>query len=268
MATPPDTCIFFPASSSQQQAKALALANKLELPLEETPQDRYRYFLVYTDNRLELQHNPHLTATKEHPIFVDFCRGSAAAQRFSSTSIRSPLAKAAGLKPGIRPNIADVTAGLGTDGVTLAMLGCKVLMIERDPVVFALLQDGLDRATANEEFGHILQDNIQLQWGNSITILSHLSPPPDTILVDPMYPLQKKGPRNKKEMRMIRNIVGDDHDNYELFSTALKIAGKRVVVKRPKGGQVISNFHKPSHQVFMKSGRFDVYLMPSRLAIL
>ncbi len=263
----PDTCIVLPASSSQQRPKAETLANKLGLPLEEKPQDRYRYFLVYTDIRLELQHNPQLTTTKENPIFVDFCRGSVAAKRISSTSIRSPLAKAAGLKPGVRPTIADATAGLGTDGVTLAILGCKVIMMERDPVVFALLQDGLNRAIQEEKFGHLLRDNIQLRWDNSIALLPQLSPPPHTILVDPMYPFIKKGPRNKKEMRNLRSIVGDDYDNEELFSTALQVADKRVVVKRPKGGQVISSFPEPSHHVFMKSGRFDVYIFPSRFSL-
>jgi 16S rRNA (guanine1516-N2)-methyltransferase len=35
--------------------------------------------------------------------------------------------------------------GLGKDAFVLASLGCRVTLVERNPVVHALLRDGLDR---------------------------------------------------------------------------------------------------------------------------
>ncbi len=49
------------------------------------------------------------------------------------------IAKAAGLNKGATPTILDGTAGLGRDAFVLASLGCKVQMVERHPVVAALL---------------------------------------------------------------------------------------------------------------------------------
>ncbi|MEE4242450.1 MAG: class I SAM-dependent methyltransferase [Desulfopila sp.] len=255
-----DTCIILPRLSSQHEEYVLKLAEKLGLPLEKTLKNTYRYHLVYTDNRLELQHNPDFSPIKEKPISVDFCKGSITAKRLSTASVKSPLAKAAGIKPGRRPTIADVTAGLGTDGVTLALLGCKVFLVERNPVIFALLQDGINRAINDNDVGRLLQNNLQLHWGDSISFLSQLPFSPHTIMLDPMYPFRKKSPCNKKEMRVIRYIVGSDDDHHDLFTAAFKIADKRVVVKRPKGGKAICEAVKPSHHIAMKSGRFDVYI--------
>ena len=76
-----------------------------------------------------------------------------------------------------------------------------------------------------------------------------------------MYPDTTKGPRNKKEMRILRDIVGKDDDTDKLFTTALQVARNRVVLKRPKHAPVLDKFPLPSHQIVMKSGRFDVYLV-------
>ena len=47
---------------------------------------------------------------------------------------------------GFKPQVLDLTAGLGRDGFVLASLGASVSMLERHPIVFALLDDGLARA--------------------------------------------------------------------------------------------------------------------------
>ena len=56
------------------------------------------------------------------------------------------LGKAVGV--GKKPALAvlDATAGLGRDSFVLADLGCSVTLAEREPVVLALLADGLERA--------------------------------------------------------------------------------------------------------------------------
>jgi 16S rRNA (guanine1516-N2)-methyltransferase len=255
-----DICIVLASTSPRQKAGATALAEKLDLALHESFANSYPYHLVYTDIRLELQHNPNRIGNKEKPIYVDFVPRGSVHQRLLTASVKDPLCKAVGIKRGKRPSVVDATAGLGIDGVTLAWLGCSVILIERAPVVHALLQDGLRRAAEDERLRKIIDGNLTLLEGNSTAILTDLPSPPDTVLVDPMYPLSAKEARNKKEMRMLRDIVGADIDSRDLFSAALRAAGKRVVVKRPKGSDFICKEPRPSHQILMKSGRFDVYL--------
>ena len=63
------------------------------------------------------------------------------------------------------------------------------------------------------------------------------------IYLDPMYPHRGKSALVKKEMRALRQIVGDDEDAPALLSIALKHADKRVVVKRPR---LALKFGRPS----------------------
>ena len=51
--------------------------------------------------------------------------------------------RAVGIQPGIRPTLLDATAGLGRDAFVLAELGCTLTLIERQPLIAALLEDGL-----------------------------------------------------------------------------------------------------------------------------
>ena len=82
--------------------------------------------------------------------------------------------------------------------------------------------------------------------------------PYDVIYMDPMFPHRKKSALVKLELRMIRELVGDDPDADELLPLALKTGVKRVVVKRPKGAAFIADL-KPHHHVESPSMRFDVY---------
>ena len=71
---------------------------------------------------------------------VQLCR-----QRLSGGKGQA-IAKAVGMNKGVRPHVLDATAGLGGDAFVLATLGCEVTMIERSPIAFSLLEDGLKRA--------------------------------------------------------------------------------------------------------------------------
>ena len=89
---------------------------------------------------------------------------------------------------------------------------------------------------------------------------------PDVIYIDPMFPHSKKSALVKKEMRVLREVVGDDDDAAQLLLSALKCQVKRVVVKRsryaPAVGDVI-----PNYQVLGKSSRYDIYLDVSMLPL-
>ena len=102
-----------------------------------------QFALVLTSERLELRK---LDESKLGAIYVDLTGGSVAHRRKFGGGKGQAIAKAVGLKNGVIPSVLDATAGLGRDAFVLASLGCKVQMIERHPVVAALLEDGIHRA--------------------------------------------------------------------------------------------------------------------------
>jgi 16S rRNA (guanine1516-N2)-methyltransferase len=235
------------------------LAKRLHLPFREYSAPFHGMTLVYTDIHLELQQNNVSGQAGQGPIFVDFLSGKSGYRHFHTSTVRQPLARAIGIKRGFRPSIVDGTAGLGEDGYVLSCLGCTVTMIERSPVLGALLSDGLERALQDRIVGKIIKDRITLIVADTITVLETLTLRPYTIYLDPMYPERTKSALNKKEMRIVRALVGDDQDGSLLLERALKSAENRVVVKRPKGAPPLAGL-SPSHEILMKNSRFDVYL--------
>jgi 16S rRNA (guanine1516-N2)-methyltransferase len=99
---------------------------------------------------------------------------------------------------------------------------------------------------------------MTLFHGDAKDIIPTLNP--DVILVDPMHPERKKSALVKKEMRIIRDIVGTDSDAIELMEVALKYATKRVVLKWPMKADFMEGLQKPSHQITGKSTRYDVFI--------
>jgi 16S rRNA (guanine1516-N2)-methyltransferase len=154
-----------------------------------------------------------------------------------------------------------MTAGLGRDSFVLSCLGARVCMIERSPVIGALLSDGLARAREDPHIGEMVRQRLTLQIGNSIDILSNWQDSyPDMAYLDPMYPHRTKSALVKKEMRMLRMVVGDDEDAPLLLETALTHVRERVVVKRPRLAPQIRGI-QPSFAITGKKSRFDVYLV-------
>ena len=156
--------------------------------------------------------------------------------------------------------VFDATAGLGKDSFILAALGCTVTLVERSPVLGALLQEGLEKARNNESVSDII-NRMQLQIADAKNVLTALSNEyfPDVIYIDPMFPVQEKSALNKIEMRLIRELVGDDLDAPALLEIALKRAKKRVVVKRPRYAKTLTDV-EPSFVIAGKANRYDVYL--------
>ncbi len=229
---------------------AQQLASKLRLPITKDPHD-YPILLVITSARLELRFpNSHFK-----PIYVDFL-GANWLHRLKQIGRDNELiAKAVGIKKNFRPTIVDTTAGLGGDALVLTALGCQVTMIERSPIVAALLRDGLERAkqAAPEQF-----EQLELLEGDAKQILTTLHDI-DVAYLDPMFPVRTKSALVKKEMRVLKEIVGEDQDSSELLEVTLSMAKKRVVVKRPLYAETLSD-QKPDITYKGRATRFDVYL--------
>ncbi|MDW6002458.1 class I SAM-dependent methyltransferase [Vibrio mangrovi] len=219
------------------------------------------FALVFTGERLELRK---LDEPKLGAIYVDFVGGAVAHRRKFGGGKGQSIAKAVGLNKGATPVVLDATAGLGRDAFVLASLGCQVQMIERHPVVAALLEDGLRRACADEEIGAWVSQRMTLLHESSHDALENLYGQihPDVVYLDPMYPHpvnKKKTALVKKEMRVFQSLVGADTDADALLAPALRLATKRVVVKRPDYAPWLDG-QKPTMAIETKKNRFDVYV--------
>ena len=198
-----------------------------------------------------------LTITTDHPgtIYVDFLSGKLTHRRQFGGGRGQLIAKAVGLQKEKQPHVLDVTAGLGVDAFVLATLGCHVTLLERNPIIAAALKDGLARAKKDDWFRTL---RLRFVECDAAAYLKNLKKLPDVIYMDPMYPERKKTALAKKEMRLLRYVVGDDTDAPELLTIALTKAKKRVVVKRPRLAATIDH-RKPDLVFTGKSSRFDVY---------
>ncbi|WP_025672694.1 class I SAM-dependent methyltransferase [Salinivibrio socompensis] len=219
------------------------------------------FALVMTQARLELRKRdePKLGA-----VFVDFVSGAAAHRRQFGGGKGQAIAKAVGLNKGVTPRVLDATAGLGRDAFVLASLGCSVQMIERHPVVAALLDDGLQRAYLDPDIGAWMQSRMTLLHANSEQALTDMASmpglvQPDVIYLDPMYPHKKKAALVKKEMRVFQSLVGADSDADALLLPALDLARSRVVVKRPGYAAPLAE-KTPHSSITTKKNRFDMYI--------
>ncbi|MDE1483061.1 16S rRNA (guanine(1516)-N(2))-methyltransferase RsmJ [Xenorhabdus bovienii] len=211
--------------------------------------------LVLTPERLELRK---LDEPKLSGIYVDFVAGTMAHRRRFGGGRGEAVAKAVGIKKGYLPTVVDATAGLGRDAFVLASIGCQVRMLERHPVVAALLDDGLQRGYQNEEIGSWLKERMTLIHTSSITALTDITPPPDVVYLDPMYPHRQKSALVKKEMRVFQSLVGADEDADGLLEPACALAKRRVVVKRPDYAEPLAGV-KASATITTKNHRFDIY---------
>jgi 16S rRNA (guanine1516-N2)-methyltransferase len=191
------------------------------------------------------------------PFSIDFSSGKYDHRRKFGGGRGQPIARAVGLKQGQTPSIIDATAGFARDAFVLASLGCQVTLIEQNLVLSLLIEDALQRAAAEPAIREIA-DRMRLYQGNAITLLAESDLKADVIYLDPMYPGREKSALVKKEMQLLHQLVGVDIDSAELLSAARSKAGKRVVVKRPKGAEFVGD-QKPAASVQSKNTRFDIY---------
>lgn len=235
-------------------AQAEELARELGIPYVET-QPAGGPLLCQQGERLEfrIMGDSELTGA----LWVDF--DSADARRRSLRPGSELLIQAAKIRQMKKnPLLIDATAGLGRDAFLLATHGFRVQMIEINPVVAALLADGLDRAGRLPHL-QMIAGRIQLRRGNSLEIFVALDERPDVIYLDPMFPERTKSAKVKQNLRLLQYL--DDHAiaPEELLHAALAVDARKVVVKRPLKGPPLAG-RTPSYTLKGKAIRFDVYL--------
>lgn len=271
-------------TSDESKNRAISFSESSGYPCVPDTEINTSLSLNYTNMYVEL-----CDREKDISIHIDFISGDLAHRQQYGGGRGQSIAKAIGLKQGIKPpTVLDATAGLAKDAFVLACLGCPVTLVERSPVIVELIKDAIDRAKENEHFQSILKTGFNVISKSSIDYLTELhnkitsdisevvSPDiehrdiehpyviyPDVIYLDPMYPDRKKSASVKKNMQILQALLGKDEDTEELLNIALKVARRRVVVKRPKGADSLTNT-KPTYQVNSKKTRYDIYIIQDK----
>ena len=221
------------------------------LPLVECshqPQGEAGFYLWHDGRRLQLYYgqDPHGICLSAD----DFARRS---------TYGNPLVRACGVTHQHRPHIVDAMAGLGTDAMTLAAMGCWVTLFECEAPLWALLDDFL---SVNPMPDAHLRCDDSLQWLSEQTDACC-----DTLYLDPLFPERAKKALPGKGMQYVRALVeqtrtheGNSESGWELNSgwlaeTAL-VVRERLVLKRRLRDPVIA---KPAWQIKARTVRYDVY---------
>ena len=217
------------------QAEAIAMQHGLRISQHELPR------LQLTKQGLVL-----LVDTFS-PLSVDF--NAPLGQR--RLDKKHGLSRACKPEPG--KTILDVTAGWGRDATLLAQYGAKLVLLERQPIMAALLADGLRRLVPNTL-------DITCLHHDALTYLQNVLPQdyPDVIYIDPMHPERHKTALVKKDMQALQQLFGPDKDAQELLELALYRAKKRIVLKWP---QRLAPLRQPQMSIEGKTVRFDIWLV-------
>ncbi len=155
------------------------------------------------------------------------------------------LARACGA--GKRPSVADLFAGWGTDGLSLALKGCAVTLVERSPLVWALLDDLVAR--------HALPATVVCAEAGAWCLAQRKGV--DVAYLDPMFPPRRKHALPDKSMQLLRELVEPDGlDLAQRLEQARAAARQRVVVKRRIHDPAVA---RPAWQLRGGRIRFDVY---------
>ncbi|MBK7893150.1 MAG: class I SAM-dependent methyltransferase [Bdellovibrionales bacterium] len=211
---------------------------------------------------------------KQNPIFVDFESAQLKFRRRGGVD-GEMVVKSFGLSPRERAGrlIVDCSAGLGTDAYLLALAGYRVLAVERNPLVFAMLQDGWrrmsDARTARGEPGL----EFRVVAGEGSDVLRELlaaGERPYGVYFDPMFEDESKKGKSlpRKEMATLRDLlfgtVIGGQSPAEFLRYAMGVVIGRVVVKRPTGAPPVLLEPGPVNRIEGKVAGYDIY--PCRVA--
>ncbi len=191
-------------------------------------------------------------------LFIDF-NDKDILSRIDPRSKKCSVVKAVEGRSKNKLEILDATAGLGIDTFTLASRGHLVTAIEKDPYIYLLLLDALERAK-NEYSLKQIADKITLINTDSTNYIDTTNKQFDAIYIDPMFPERKKSAKVKQNMQIMHQVVfNDENINSQILDNAfISCIAKKLIVKRPTNAEYLSE-KKPSAQIKGKTNRFDIY---------
>ena len=251
--------------SSTLLEEAEQIAESLQIPCVSIDSiNDFEFLLQVTGTGLQLAMN---RPGAPGAVRVDF-ENPTLDYRIRNRVSKQAIARAVGVKPGLFPAVLDATAGLGKDAYLLATTGCQVRLLERDPVIYALLDDGLSRARQSQD-DRVCEAVSRMSAAlSTLAVFAPAAKGVDVVYLDPMFPERSKSAQVKKDMYVLQQYFAStalssarERDNEAgLLRDALAIATRRVVVKRPARAKDLAG-QVPSFRLAGKSSRFDVYMI-------
>ena len=230
-----------------------ARTNLSLIPYSEITKRRSDGYLYFSKGVLKFQL---VSVPAMNSLFVSF---EHLERRVKDSLFQQNLIKAVGIGRGRRPSILDGTAGLGSDAFLMASTGTSVSLVERNPIIYELLNDGLKRYKLNGSKESEISTKMHIEKRDFLE-LKDLHCSFDAVYLDPMFPSTKKSSLSKRPMYYLQKLLQEEVSEHDMFSVAQSIASKRVVVKR--------GIHSPNlagHNADLvyrgNSSRFDVYLV-------
>jgi len=222
------------------------LANSLGLEIVSQPSEADFLIQYDPENRLTIR----AITVAGSPLYIELAG-------LHKAKGKDPLMRAIGYTT---RSVFDTTAGWATDAMHIASHQIMVTACERNPVVSALVRDGLKRCQESK-----IRNQLTLMCGDSGIALNQLTQQPEVVYLDPMYPAKPGTAAVKKELQLLQALYGltryaenqPTENAKRLLDIARSVAQRRVVVKRPHYAPPISP--NPSGAVSAKLVRFDLY---------
>lgn len=162
-------------------------------------------------------------------------------------------------------SVVDATAGLGADAFHLAAKGASVTMIERSPVLAALLDDAIRRAVSGALGAGATKAALRLRLlvGEAATLLADPELAADVVYLDPMFATEGGKAAPPKGMALLRALFAAEGSSSQaaderLLDAARRAAAKRVVVKRSLRAEPLAGA-RPSGAISGRTVRYDLY---------
>jgi len=220
------------------------------------PEDRHRVRLEVVDGRLQAR-LPGWPRSAGFRVELD--------ARTVAQARRSPVVRAAGDPSGV---LLDATAGFGSDALRLVAAGWRVIACERNPWIRWLLEEGLaaarGRPSVRNDLAEVAQRVRLVEIPDAREVMAAIAggaiEPVDVVLLDPMYPAERRGKAAlpPKSAQLLRALAGEDPQAAELVGPARRIARRRVIVKRPAWANPLAE--DVAHSIATKLLRIDAYL--------
>lgn len=163
----------------------------------------------------------------QKPIHVDFFETQLSRQALK-TSRKDLICRALGLKTN-QKHLIDFTAGMGKDSFIVSKYFEKVTLVERNPIVYLLLEDGFRRLTeTHKELGQ--KFTLSFQEAEAFLTTEPINPE-SVFYFDFMFSDKKS--KSHKEMFLLKHLTKNDEHIHEetLLNLALSKMPQRMVLK-------------------------------------
>lgn len=195
-------------------------------------------------------------ADRAAPLSVEWAAGRQGYRLAAERVRHERLVKALGRVQRQPAMVLDLTAGLGRDAALMAGAGFPVTMVERQPLLHALLADALVRAAATP-----LARQLTLLPAGEAEGLALPAGPWHAVYLDPMFPARDKSAAVKRDLQWLQRLCRypDAAEEAQLLALARRQKADKVVVKRPRRAPPLASV-EPHHCIEGKTVRFDVYV--------